>query len=133
MLILPAADASDKWFEFTQARAEDFLPHLRGFILERFTYKPRYVQQKVWRSFATASARSKQLDLYFQLFAKPDAHCPRESLVIARLMFEQQRVGHGRALVERLLELAPTLGYQHLLIECTNANSTKTPLAYFAS
>ena len=56
MLILPAADASDdEWFEFAQTRAEDLLPHLREFILERFTYKPRYVQQKVWTSFATAS------------------------------------------------------------------------------
>lgn len=123
MLIFPAADASDdEWFEFAQARAEDLLPYLREFILERFTYKPRYVQHKVWRSFATASARCKQFDLYFRLFARPDVHCPRETLVIARLMFEHQRAGHGRALVERLVELAPTLGYRYLLIECANAN-----------
>ncbi|MFG0752894.1 GNAT family N-acetyltransferase [Pseudomonas sp. TYF_14] len=125
MLIFPTANASDdEWFEFAQARAEDLLPHLREFILERFTYKPRYVQQKVWRSFATGSARSKQFDLYFRLFARPDAHCPRETLVIARLMFEHQRAGHGRALVERLVELAPTLGYRHLFIECANAKAS---------
>ncbi|MNJ73153.1 hypothetical protein D3C77_699080 [compost metagenome] len=60
MLTLPAADGSDdEWFEFAQARTEDLLPHLRELILERFTYKSRYVQQKVWRSFATASARSR--------------------------------------------------------------------------
>lgn len=86
MLMLPAADASDdEWFEFAQARSEDLLPHLREFILERFTYKPRYVQQKVWRSFATVSARSKRFDLYFRLFGRPDANCPRETLVIARI------------------------------------------------
>ncbi len=125
MLMLPAADASDdEWFEFAQARSEDLLPHLREFILERFTYKPRYVQQKVWRSFATVSARSKRFDLYFRLFGRPDAYCPRETLVIARIMFEQQRVGHGRALVECLVELAPTFGYQHLLIECANAKAS---------
>ncbi len=44
--------------------------------------------------------------------------------MIARLMFEQQRVGHGRALVGRLVELAPTLGYRHLLIECANAKAS---------
>lgn len=39
-------------------------------------------------------------------------------------MFEHQRVGHGRALVERLIELAPALGYRHLLIECANAKAS---------
>lgn len=125
MLALPTANASDdEWFEFAQSRAEDLLPHLRDFILERFTYKPRYVQQKVWRSFATVSARSRQFDLYFRLFGRPDDYCPRDTLVIARIMFEQQRAGHGRALVERLVELAPTFGYQHLLIECANAKES---------
>lgn len=125
MMIIPAADASDDaWFEFAEERCEDLMPHLREFILQRFTYKARYVQQKVWKSFGTVSALSTQFDLYFRLFAKPDENCPRETLVIARIGFKQQRAGHGRALVERLVELAPTLGYQHIAIECANAKAS---------
>jgi len=125
MLILPTADASDdEWREFAQARSEDLMPHLRAFILERFTYKPRYIHQRVWRSHATVSALSRQFDLYFRLFGRPDENCPRETLEIARIMFQQQRAGHGRALVERLVELALTLGYKHLLIESANAKAS---------
>ena len=125
MMILPAADASDdEWHEFAEARSEDLKFHLRDFILERFTYKPRYIHQRVWRSFATVTALSRQFDLYFRLFGRPDENCPRETLEIARIMFKQQRVGHGRALVERLVELAPTLGYKHLLIESANTKAS---------
>ncbi|UXH38780.1 GNAT family N-acetyltransferase [Pseudomonas promysalinigenes] len=125
MMILPTANASDdEWHEFAEARSEDLMSHLREFILERFTYKPRYIHQRVWRSGATVSALSRQFDLYFRLFGRPDENCPRETLVIARIMFKQQRAGLGRALVERLVELAPALGYKHLLIECANAKAS---------
>ena len=100
------------------------MSHLKEFTLKRFSYKPRYIHRRVWRSSATVSALSRQFDLYFRLFGRPDEHCPRHTLVIARIMFKQQRVGHGRALIERLVELAPTLGYQHLLIECANAKAS---------
>ena len=44
--------------------------------------------------------------------------------MIARIGFTQQRAGHGRALVERLVELAPLFGYRHLAIECANENAS---------
>lgn len=122
---LPDVNASDEdWFEFAEARSEELIPYLKDFILERFTYKPRYVQQRVWRSFATVSALSTQFDLYFRLFGRPDANCPRDTLVIARIGFKHQRIGHGRALIERLVELAPKFGYKHLLIESANAKAS---------
>lgn len=125
MPTLPAVDAIDEeWKAFAALRCEELIPHIRQFILERFSYQPRYVKQRVWRTFGTVSALSKQFDLYFRLFAKPDAICPRECLVIARIGFMQQRAGHGRALVERLVELAPLFGYRHLAIECANENAS---------
>jgi hypothetical protein len=42
------------------------------FILERFTYKPRYVQQRIWRTFGTVSALSAQFDIYISMFVKPN-------------------------------------------------------------
>lgn len=124
MLKLPPANASDDdWDEFTDARSVELVSNLCDFIAERFTYKPRYVQPQVSSSFGTISARTKKFDLYFRLFARPDHICPRECLVIARIGFKQQRAGHGRALVSYLLELAPTIGYRYIAIECANANS----------
>lgn len=124
MMDMPAVDASDDtWDEFTDARSEVLVANLRDFIVERFTYKPRYVQQQVTSSYGTISARTKKFDLYFRLFARPDHICPRDCLVIARIGFKQRRSGHGSALVSYLLELAPTIGYRHVAIECANANS----------
>lgn len=124
MLDMPAIDASDEdWDDFTDARSEELVISLRDFIVERFLYKPRYVQQQVSSSFGTIAARTKKFDLYFRLFARPDHICPRDCLVIARIGFKQQRSGHGSALVSYLLELAPTIGYRHVAIECANANS----------
>jgi GNAT superfamily N-acetyltransferase len=122
---LPVADASDDvWDDFIDARCEELVAYLREFILERFDYKPRYVQQQVSSSFGTAVSRTKQFDLYFRLFAKPDDIYPRDCLVIARIGFKQQRAGHGRALIEYLLKLAPKIGYGHIGIECANARSS---------
>ena len=98
--------------------------YLSEFILGRFTYKPRYVQQQVSSSFGTVVSRTKQFDFYFRLFAKPDDIYPRDCLVIARIGFKQQRAGHGQALIEYLLKLAPKIGYRYIGIECANARSS---------
>lgn len=125
MLKHPAADASDDvWDDFTDARCEELVTHLSEFILRRFSYKPRYVRQQVSSSFGTVVSRTKQFDLYFRLFAMPDEIYPRDCLVIARIGFKQQRAGHGQALVEYLLSLAPKIGYRYIGIECANANSS---------
>ena len=63
MPTLPPTDASDEeWRAFAEERCEELKPHVAEFILERFTYKPRYVQQRVWRTFATVSALSLQFE-----------------------------------------------------------------------
>lgn len=122
---LPAADASDdEWDDFTDARCDELVTYLSEFILGRFSYKSRYVQQQVSSSFGTVVSRTKQFDLYFRLFAKPDDIYPRDCLVIARIGFKQQRAGHGQALIEYLLKLAPKIGYRHIGIECANARSS---------
>lgn len=125
MPTLPPTDASDEeWRAFAEERCEELKPHVAEFILERFTYKPRYVQQRVWRTFATVSALSLQFDIYIRIFVKPNNYWPRECLVLARIGFTKERVGHGRALVQRLVELAPQFGYRYLAIESANANAS---------
>lgn len=125
MPTLPAVDAcDDEWHAFSAQRCDELIPYLAEFILDRFNYKARYVQQRLWRSFGTVSAFTRQYDLYFRMFLKPQEFWPRECLVLARIGFKQQRVGHGRALVELLVDLAPKFGYRYLAVECANANAS---------
>ncbi len=120
---LPSIDSSDdEWHEFAKQCCEDLAPHLARY-LARFAYKPRYIQQNLHRSFATVCARTKKYDLYVRMFIRPDDFWPRECLVLARIGFKEQRTGHGRALIELLVELAPTFGYRYLAIECANAKA----------
>ncbi|WP_156485966.1 GNAT family N-acetyltransferase [Pseudomonas sp. ABFPK] len=71
------------------------------------------------------SALSLQFDIYIRMFVKPNDYWPRECLVLARIGFTKERVGHARALVQRLMELAPQFGYRYLAIESANANASE--------
>lgn len=122
---LPSADASDEvWKQFANQRCTALLPHLNEYILDRFSYKPRYVKQQLHSSFGTISALTRQYDIYIRMFGRPDDLWPRERLVLARIGFKEQKAGHGRSLVSRLVELAPAFGYRYIGIECANANSS---------
>lgn len=119
----PSLEASDEeWRAFAEERCEELKPHAAEFILKRF--KPRYVQQRVWRTVATVSALSTQFDIYIRLFVKPNDYWPRECPVLARIGFTKEGAGHGRVLVQRLVELALQFGYRYLAIESANANAS---------
>ena len=76
MPTLPAVDASDdEWHAFSAQRCDELIPYLAEFILDRFNYKARYVQQRLWRSFGTVSAFTRQYDLYFRMFLKSQVEC----------------------------------------------------------
>jgi len=125
LLTTPPHDASDDdWNLYSYQSGEMLIPHLAGFLTERFSYKPRYVKQKIWRTGHTVSAYTRKYDLYLRLFLRPDDFWPRECLILARLMFKEQRVGHGRGLLEMLVKLAPEFGYKFLAIECANKNAS---------
>ncbi|URM27069.1 hypothetical protein LLY42_24940 [Pseudomonas frederiksbergensis] len=124
MLTIPGDGASDdEWYEYAQNCCEILKPHLADFLTEQFSYKPRYVNQMLWRSGSTISAFTRKYDLYFRVFLRPQDFWPRECIILARLMFKEQRVGHGRGLVEMFVSLAPKLGYKFLAIECANKNA----------
>ncbi|WP_288440928.1 GNAT family N-acetyltransferase [uncultured Pseudomonas sp.] len=70
------------------------------------------------------SALSLQFDIDIRMFVKPNDYWPRECLVLARIGFTKERVGYGRALVQRLVELAAKFSYRYLAIESANANAS---------
>lgn len=86
----PAIHASDAdWNLYSHQSGEMLIPHLADFLTEHFSYKPRYVKQKIWRKGPTVSACTSKYDLYFRLFLRPYDFWPRECLILARLMFEE--------------------------------------------
>ncbi|UCP11532.1 hypothetical protein K5R88_07830 [Pseudomonas sp. MM213] len=124
LLKTPSIDANDEdWNLYSYQSGEVLIPHLAEFLTERFSYNPRYVKQKIWRTGPTVSTYTSKYDLYFRLFLRPDDFCPRECLILARLMFKEQRAGHGRELLEMLVKLTPEFGYKFLAIECANKNA----------
>lgn len=122
---IPISTATDKeWKAYAIQQCSALLPHLQAFILERFGYKPSYIKTRLHSLFGTVTALTKQYDLYIRLFGGPDDFWPRERLVLARIIFLEERAGHGRALMSLLIELAPLLGYRYIGIESTNPNSS---------
>lgn len=124
-LPLPTSMATDKeWKAFAIQQCSALLPHLQAFIIDRFDYKLRYVKPRLNTIFGTATARTKRYDIHLRMFCKPCDFWPRERLVLARIIFQEERVGHGSALLLRLVQLAPLLGYRYIGIESANPNSS---------
>lgn len=124
-LPLPTRTATDKeWKAFAIQQCSALLPHLQAFILDRFDYKLRYVKSRLHTVLGTATASTKRCDIYLRMFGKPCDFWPRERLVLARIIFQEERAGHGRALLLRLVQLAPLLGYRYVGIESANPNSS---------
>lgn len=73
---------------------------------------------------STIKADTHKYDLYLRLFPRPEAGWPRETLVLARIGFQEERKGHGRRLLTLLTVLAPEIGYKHIAIEAANVNSS---------
>lgn len=124
MVYIPGMCATDEaWRASAERCCEELIPHLAKFIADRFSLKSTFVHRNLWRTYATVSARTTKYDIYLCMFKKPYVFWSRECLVLARIGFKEQRVGHGRALVELLVSLAPDLGYRFLVVEFANAYS----------
>ncbi|NUU34752.1 hypothetical protein [Pseudomonas sp. C2B4] len=121
----PLNASDDTWHEYADDCCLYFNSKLSHFLIEGFGYKPRWVNQRLGVGLtSTIKAYTMKYDLYLRMFPRPEAGWPRETLVIARIGFKDERKGHGRRLLTLMTELAPELGYKHIAIECANENSS---------
>jgi len=122
----PALNASDDvWYEYADDCCLYFNSKLSHFLVEGFGYKPRWVNQTLGVGLtSTIKAYTMKYDLYLRLFPRPETGWPRETLVLARISFKEERKGHGRRLLTLITGLAPEIGYKHIAIECANENSS---------
>lgn len=116
---------NDFWNDYSKLCGNRLISELQPFFQTNFGYSERHVKRHLNLGLtATVNAYTLKYDIYLRLFPAPEAGWPRETLVIARIGFKQQRKGHGRNLLRLLTALAPEMGYKHIAIESANENSS---------
>lgn len=66
--------------------------------------------------------RNSRIDLYLRI-RRIESLFPPDCLIIARIGFQKERIGHGSHFVWFLAEIALKYGFKHIGIESTNEKS----------
>ena len=97
----------------------DLCDEFNVYLMNRFGYKRR----PATHNRRTISARLKKFDLYFR-FRSSRTPWDVDTLVIARIGFQEVRQGHGTDLIRFIVSLADKYGIKKIGIEETNENSS---------
>ena len=88
--------------------------------MERFKYRKSLVRLTVDNIITTR--RNSRVDLYLRI-RKVESRFPPDCLIIARLGFSKEQIGHGMHFVRFLTGAARKYGFDHIGIECANDKS----------
>jgi len=96
--------------------------HLNRFLMRRFGLRT----EPVWGTpfTDTLTCMRAAVDLYLRVIITGEHRWPDRTIVLARIGFRRQRVGHGTATVKVLRDVGRRLGFNYLGIECPNTAST---------
>lgn len=101
--------------EYEELRAD-----IDRYLMERFKYRKSLVRLTVDNIITTR--RNSRVDLYLRI-RKIESRFPPDCLIIARLGFSKERVGHGTHFIKFLTKVARKYDFNHIGIECTNDKS----------
>ena len=101
--------------EYEKLRAD-----IDRYLMERFKYRKSLVYLTVDNIIATR--RNSRVDLYLRI-RKVESIFPPDCLIIARLGFSKERIGHGTHFLRFLTGIALKYGFRCIGIECANAKS----------
>ena len=101
--------------EYEELRAD-----IDRYLMERFKYRKSLVCLTIDNVIATR--RNSRIDLYLRI-RKVESLFPPDCLIIARVGFSKERIGHGTHFLRFLTEVARKYGFNHIGIECTNSTS----------
>ena len=101
--------------EYEELRAD-----IDCYLMERFKYRKSLVRLTVDNIIITR--RNSRVDLYLRI-RKVESKFPPDCLIIARLSFRKERIGHGTHFIQFLTKIARRYGFNHIGIECANAKS----------
>ena len=102
--------------EYEELRAD-----IDRYLMERFKYRKSLIRLTV--DNLIASRRNSRVDLYLRI-RKAESQFPPDCLIIARLGFSKERIGHGTHFIRFLTEIARKYGFNHIGIECANDKSS---------
>ena len=99
---------------------EEIREAIDGYLMKRFKYRRPLVYLTTNNVITTR--RNSRIDLYLRLRRK-ESQFPPDCLIIARISFKKEHIGHGSHFVEFLAETALKYGFKHIGIEATNHKS----------
>jgi len=102
--------------EYEELRAE-----IDRYLMERFKYRKSLVWLTVDKIIAIR--KNSRVDLYLRL-RKVESRFPPDCLIIARLSFRKERIGHGTHFLSFLTGIARKYGFHYIGIECANIKSS---------
>lgn len=100
---------------------EELRNDIDRYLMERFKYRKSLVCLTIDNVVATR--RNSRIDLYLRI-RKVESLFPPYCLIIARLGFSKERIGHGTHFLRFLTEIARKYGLNHIGIECANTKSS---------
>ena len=103
--------------EYEELRAD-----IDRYLMERFKYRKSLVWLTVDNIIVTR--RNSRVDLYLRI-RKVESRFPPDCLIIARLSFSKERIGHGTHFIRFLTGIARKYGFNHIGIECANIKSSR--------
>lgn len=101
--------------EYEELRAD-----IDRYLMERFKYRKSLVYLTVDNVITTR--RNSCIDLYLRI-RKAKSLFPHDCLIIARLGFSKERIGHGTHFLRFLAGVALKYGFRYIGIECANTKS----------
>jgi hypothetical protein len=100
---------------------EELRADIDRYLMERFKYRKSLVCLTTDNIIATR--RNSRVDLYLRI-RKVESRYPPDCLIIARLGFSKERIGHGTYFLRFLTEVARKYGFNYIGIECANFKSS---------
>ena len=101
--------------EYEELRAD-----IDRYLMERFKYRKSLVYLTIDNVITTR--RNSRIDLYLRI-RKVESLFPPDCLIIARLGFSKERIGHGTHFLQFLTGIALKYGFRYIGIECANTKS----------
>jgi len=100
---------------------EEIRKEIDIYLMKRFKYRLSLVSLTPDNILTTR--RNSRIDLYLRI-RKVESLFPPNCLIIARISFQKERIGHGSHFVRFLAEIAVKYGFKYVGIESTNEKSS---------
>lgn len=100
---------------------EEIRKAIDKYLMERFKFRLPLVY--LTSDNVITTRRNSRVDLYLRI-RRVESRFPPDCLIIARLGFSKERIGHGTHFLRFLTEVARKYSFNYIGIECANIKSS---------